>query len=77
MTTTTILVIIAVVIIVAAALAWYFLRQRRSQTLRSRFGPEYEHAVRQYGGPAQAEEALRAREKRMERIHVHPLSVGE
>ncbi len=73
MTTPTIIVIIAV-IIAAAVIAWYFLRERRSRSLRSRFGPEYEHAVRQYGGPAQAEEALAARERRMERFHIHPLA---
>jgi ABC-type nickel/cobalt efflux system permease component RcnA len=73
MTTTAVIVIIAV-IIVAAIAAWYFMRQRRSQTLRSRFGPEYEHAVRQYGGQAQAEEALLARQRRRERLHIHSLS---
>lgn len=76
MTTTTAVIIIAAVIVIAA-LAWYFLRQRRSQTLRSHFGPEYDHAVRQYGGKTQAEEALAARQKRMEKFHVHPLSAHE
>jgi len=77
MTTATVVVIIIVAAIVVAALAWYFLRQRRSQHLRSHFGPEYEHAVRQYGGRTQAEEALAARQKRMERFHIHPLSAHE
>jgi hypothetical protein len=64
-------------IAVVAILAWYFLRQRRSRTLRSRFGPEYDHAIREYGGQSKAEEALVARQKRMEKIHVHPLSRDE
>ncbi len=70
-TTAVILVIVAIIII--AALAWYFLRQRRSHALRSRFGPEYDHAVHEYGGQPQAEEALLARQRRMEKIHIRPL----
>ncbi len=76
MTTTTALIIIAAVIVVAI-LAWYFLRQRRTQTLRSRFGPEYDHAVRELGARSKAEDALLARQKRMEKIHIHPLSAEE
>jgi hypothetical protein len=70
-TTAVILVIVAIILV--AALAWYFLRQRRSHALRSHFGPEYDHAVHQYGDRPKAEEALLARQKRMEKIHVRPL----
>lgn len=76
MTTTTAVIVIAAVIAVAV-LAWYFLRERRSKTLRSHFGPEYEHAVHEFGTKDKAEEALAARQKRMERFHVHPLSAHE
>ncbi|MBZ5584813.1 MAG: hypothetical protein LAQ30_21910 [Acidobacteriia bacterium] len=73
MTTTAIVIIIIAAIIVAAALTWYFLRQRRSRTLQSQFGPEYEHAIRQYGDAPKAEAALRARQRRMEKLHIRPL----
>jgi ABC-type nickel/cobalt efflux system permease component RcnA len=76
MTTTTAVILIAV-IIAAAFAAWYFLRRRRSEQLRTRFGPEYEHAVRQYGGQTQAEDALEARRQRIERFHIHPLTEPE
>lgn len=76
MTTTTIVLIIAA-IIVAALLAWHFLRQERSKKLRSRFGPEYDHAVQEYGNQTKAEEALLARQRRIARIHIRPLTNEE
>jgi len=75
--TTTALIVLIVVILVAAAVIWYALRQQRSNRLRSRFGPEYQRAVRQFGGKPKAEDALLARQKRMEKIHIHPLSAQE
>src|SRR6516225_1810034 len=74
MSTTTTLIIIVGVLIVAAILAWHFLQERRSKTLRRRFGPEYERAVHEHGNQHKAEQALVARQKRMEKIHIHTLS---
>ena len=74
--TTTAIVIIAVVIVVAIA-AWLFFRQQRSRNLRQQFGPEYEHAVREYGSSSKAEDALLARQKRVGKIHIHPLPPEE
>jgi hypothetical protein len=76
MTTTAVVIIIAV-IVVAAAVAFYFIRQERSKRLRSRFGPEYEHAVNQFGNQNKAEEALLARQRRIEKINVRPLTNQE
>jgi hypothetical protein len=66
------LVIIAAVVI--AVMAWHLARERRSRRLRSRFGPEYEFAVREIGSKPRAEDALERREKRMDKIQVRPLS---
>jgi len=63
-----------VAIVALAAVAWFVLRQQRSKRLRSRFGPEYEFAMHEFGSRPKAEDALAAREKRMEKIHVRPLS---
>src|SRR5438034_3399074 len=52
------MIVIAIVAIVAAGVAWMLLRRRRTQHLRARFGPEYEHTVRQTGSVAKAEAAL-------------------
>ncbi len=71
---TTGIVLLIVAVIVISVLAWYLMRERRTSRLRSRFGPEYAFAMREFGSRPKAEEALAARERRMERIHVHPLS---
>src|SRR3954468_20540491 len=73
MTTTGIIVLI-VAVVALAAVGWYMLQQQRSKRLRSRFGPEYEFAMREFGSRPKAEDALAAREKRMEKIQVRPLS---
>ena len=75
--TTASIVVIIIAILIAAAVVWYFLQQQRSKKLRARFGPEYEHAVRRFGGRPKAEEALVARQKRMEKIPVRSLNEQE
>ena len=72
--TTTGIILLLVAIGIIAVLGWYLMRERRSKRLRSRFGPEYDHTLREYGNRPKAEEALARREKRVEKIHVHPLS---
>jgi hypothetical protein len=76
MTTTTALILLAVVLLVAVA-GWIFYRQQRSKKLRSHFGPEYDRASMLYGGSAKAEDVLEARQKRMEKVRIHPLSDHE
>ncbi len=75
MTATSIIIVILAVIVVA--LVVYAIEQRRSARLRSRFGPEYDRALREHGSRTKAERALLARQRRMERIHVHPLPEPE
>jgi hypothetical protein len=67
-------VILILVILAAAVLVYYAWRTERSKKLRSRFGPEYDHAVREYGTRGQAEISLEARQQRVERIHIRSLS---
>ncbi len=76
MTTATALIVVGILIIVAAA-AWYFILQRRSTRLRTRFGPEYDRAVAEYGGRAKAENALLSRERRREKLDIHSLTPGQ
>jgi hypothetical protein len=70
----TLLVIAVAVLVIVGVLAWYLARERRSKRLRSRFGPEYEHTLREAGSRTQAEETLARREKRVESIHVRSLA---
>jgi hypothetical protein len=77
MTVTWIIILIIAVIVVAAVVGYVLQQRRRSQRLRSRFGPEYERAVHEQGSAANAERALLAREKRMEKVHIRSLSPAE
>jgi len=76
MSTTSVIILIIGVIAIAAIL-FYIWRKRRSQHLRARFGPEYDHAVREYGTREKAEQSLANREKRMEKIPIQPLAAPE
>ena len=69
--------IIVVVAIVAVAVGWYAWMRRRTAELRERFGPEYEHTVRTTGDVRKAEASLEARAKRVERLHIRPLTAEE
>ena len=76
MSTTTI-IILAVTVIVIAAVAFWVWRQQRTKQLRQKFGPEYAHAVKQYGSESRAENALAAREHRMQKFHARALTHDE
>jgi len=62
-----------VILLVAVALALW-LRNRRSANLKSRFGPEYNRAVSEVGTEREAEALLHAREKRVAKFSIRPLS---
>ena len=66
--------VIAVVAIVVAAFGWYWARTQRTERLRRRFGDEYDRTVHQEGDLKRAEAALEARAKRVERLHIRPLT---
>lgn len=68
---------IAVIItlaIVAIAVCWILFRRRRSEHLRKRFGPEYDRVTYEHGNQRRAEAELETREKRVGRLHIHPLT---
>ena len=69
----------AVVLVVVAIMAWLAVRssRRRHVELQQRFGPEYERAVAEYGSEKRAERALIKREKRVNRLDLHPLREAE
>ena len=68
-----------VVLVVVAIMAWLAVRssRRRHVELRQRFGPEYDRAVSEYGNEKRAERALIKREKRVNRLDLHPLREAE
>lgn len=74
---TTLLVVVIAIIVVAAIAAWAWVESRRTKALRGRFGPEYERAVREYGGRGRAEKALERRAERIEKYHIRSLTEQE
>ena len=78
MDTQVIIVAITVTALILVAIGvWYFIRRRRSQQLRERFGPEYQQMVRTLKDRDVAEAELRHREKRVSQFHIVPLSPRE
>ena len=49
----------------------------RSAELQQQFGPEYDRAVQEFGGPARAERELNARARRVEQFKSRELSVAD
>jgi len=74
MSTTTIVAIVVVALVVAAIAVVLFINTRRSQRLRTRFGPEYGRALEETGSKAQAEAKLEKLERRVDRFDLKPLT---
>src|SRR4249920_2644846 len=65
------------VLVALVALVWLALRNRRTTQLKSRFGPEYRRIARAEGDAAQAENILLAREKRVKKLDIKPLTESQ
>ena len=72
-----IIIAIVVAVVVIAAIVWAVARNRRTAALKSRFGPEYERAVRDRGSASEAEAALLLRQKRVEKFRMRDLTAEE
>ncbi|GAB2845266.1 hypothetical protein GCM10027176_56350 [Actinoallomurus bryophytorum] len=71
---TVIVVVIVIVVIVALGAAAFFARgQARRRGLQQRFGPEYDRTVESHESTREAEQELKAREKRHDELEIHPL----
>jgi len=71
------IVLVIVLLVVIGIVAWILVQRRRSEELRKRFGPEYQRAVDELGDPRRAEAELAAREKRVEKFDIRPLTAQE
>jgi hypothetical protein len=74
---TQVLIVAAVAVIAVALLALWFVQSRRRAHLRTRFGPEYERAIRETGNVAKAETLLADRERRIDKLQIRPLTADE
>jgi hypothetical protein len=70
-------IILAAIVVIAAIAAFAFMQKRRTSTLQSRFGPEYERAVHDYGTRTKAEKALETRTERAAKYKIRSLTAEE
>lgn len=66
--------IIALIVVVVAFIAYVIWKEWRTRHLRRRFGPEYAHTVVESGSRARAESQLAARENRVAKFDIRPLT---
>ncbi len=71
-----VLVILLVAVIIGLA-AYIYVQRTRSQHLQRRFGPEYDRTLSRHGNQSAAEAELRAREERVRKLHLIPLSTAD
>ena len=77
MNTTYIIIAVVVLVIIGAILGPIFARRKRSERLHEQFGSEYDHTVQALGGEKKAHTELEGRQKHVESLDIHPLSVTE
>jgi hypothetical protein len=73
MSTVVVVVIVIVVLVVLGAVAFFARGQARRRGLQQRFGPEYDRTVESHESTREAEQELKAREKRHDELEIHPL----
>jgi hypothetical protein len=74
---TAVLVGVLIVVAVAAVAVWFWWQDRNRRSLKERFGPEYDRAVRDHGGESKAVSALGKRQERTSKYKIRPLSSRE
>jgi hypothetical protein len=68
----TLILIVGLILAVAVAL-WMYIQKKRTQDLRSKFGPEYDRAIGEHRDRSHAESELAERAKRVAKFHIRPL----
>lgn len=77
-TSTITILILAVAVVLAIAVAvWFYMQKQKTNRLRSKFGPEYNRAIRSEGDAKHAEQLLQERQKRVEKLNIRALNDGE
>jgi LPXTG-motif cell wall-anchored protein len=74
---TNLLFVLGLVVLLLAVGAALLVRRRRSDELRRHFGPEYERAVHELGSRSRAEAELVARERRVSKLKLVPLTPAD
>jgi len=71
-----IVLVIALVVAIGAA-AWLYMRNRKTENLQQRFGPEYDRALETHHDQRKAERELENRAERVEHLNIRPLENAE
>jgi hypothetical protein len=75
---TPVVIVLAVALIAAIGVAaWLYLKKRRSDGLRTSFGPEYDRARQDHPDQRSAERELTERKERVEQLRIRALSPDE
>jgi hypothetical protein len=61
---------VAALVLIIAIAGWLLYQRQQSRRLQQRFGSEYGRTVSELGNRPKAEAELRAREKRVDRLHI-------
>jgi hypothetical protein len=78
MNTTYIIIAVVLGLMIIGAIVWpIFAGRKRSERLHDHFGPEYDHTVETLGDEKKAQTELEERQKHVEALDIHPLSVEE
>ncbi len=76
-TTQTWIIAGVVVLVLILLAAWIIYKRKQTDRLQKQFGSEYDRTVDELGSRTKAEAELKAREKRVERLNIIPLSPNE
>jgi hypothetical protein len=72
-----VLVVAAIAVIAIGAAAWMYMQKKRTEKLKSRFGPEYGRVVETSEDRRKGEAILAERQKRVEKLEIRPLSTED
>ena len=77
MDTVVVIVLVVLLLVAIGVAAWLYLQKRRSDGLRTSFGPEYDRAREEHPDQRSAERALEERKERVEQLRIRALSPAE
>ena len=73
-----VVIVLAIALVAVIGIAvWLYMQKRRTETLRSDFGPEYDRAVHEHRDQREAERELEDRRERVEHLNIQPLPAAE
>jgi hypothetical protein len=75
--TTTLILAVVLIVLAIGTVAWVVMQRQKSASLKRRFGPEYDRAVKEYGGRTKAEAELNKREERVAGLNIVPITAAE